>query len=97
MLVSSDSYSEVPNLDLECLEQVNVYTDRSSHQRCSIKIGVLKNFANFTGKLQSQSLLFNKVASVRLLIKLQTSVPRHVSTLNVCISRNIVSIFNENM
>ena len=23
-------------------------TDRSSHQRCSIKIGVLKNFAKFT-------------------------------------------------
>ena len=26
------------------------YIDRSSHQKCSVKEGVLKNFANFTGK-----------------------------------------------
>ena len=26
------------------------FTDRSSRRRCSVKIGVLKNFANFTGK-----------------------------------------------
>ena len=34
---------------------------RSSHQRCSLKIGVLKNFAKFTGKHSCQSLFFNKV------------------------------------
>ena len=39
---------------------------RSSHQRCSIKIGVLKNFAKFTGKHLCQSLFFNKVADGRL-------------------------------
>ena len=35
---------------------------RSSHQRCSIGIGVLKNFKKFTGKHLYQSLIFNKVA-----------------------------------
>ena len=37
---------------------------RSNHQKCSIKKGVFKNFAKFTGKHLCQSLLFN-------LIKLQ--------------------------
>ena len=32
------------------------------HQRCSVKKGVLRNFARFTGKHLCQSLFFNKVA-----------------------------------
>ena len=39
---------------------------RSSHPRCSIKKGVLKNFAKFTGKHLCQSLFFNKVDSETL-------------------------------
>ena len=38
---------------------------RSSYQRCSVRIGVLKNFAKFTGKRLYQSLLFDKVADLR--------------------------------
>ena len=38
---------------------------RSSHQRCSVKKGVLRNFAKFTGKHLCQSLYFNKVAGLR--------------------------------
>ena len=38
---------------------------RSSHQSCSMKKGVLKNFAKFTGKHLCQSLFFNKVAGLR--------------------------------
>ena len=37
---------------------------RSSHWRCSVKIGVLKNFPKSTGKCLCQSLL-NKVAGLR--------------------------------
>ena len=33
----------------------------SSHQRCSIRKGVLRNFAKFTGKHLYLSLFFNKV------------------------------------
>ena len=33
---------------------------RSSHLRCSVRIGVLRNFAKFTGKHLSQSLFFKK-------------------------------------
>ena len=40
-------------------------TSRSSHQRCSMKKGVLRNFTKFTGKHLCQSLLFNKVAGLR--------------------------------
>ena len=32
---------------------------------CSVKKGVLENFAKFTGKHLCQSLFFNKVASLR--------------------------------
>ena len=39
---------------------------RSSHQRCSVKKGVLRNFAKLTGKHLCQSLSFNKVAGARL-------------------------------
>ena len=38
---------------------------RSSHQRCSMKKGLLRNFAKFTGKHLYQSLSFNKVAGFR--------------------------------
>ena len=62
-------------------EQINVYrvasnsenlymtttdkTSRSSHQRCSMKKGVLRKFAKLTGKHLCQSLFFNKVAGLR--------------------------------
>ena len=38
---------------------------RSSHRRCSVRKGVLRNFAKFTGKHLCQSLYFNKVAGLR--------------------------------
>ena len=47
------------------LVQLRWYILRSSYQRCSIKKGVLRNFAKFTGKHLCQSLFFNKVAGLR--------------------------------
>ena len=41
-----------------------------SHQRCSIKKGVFKDFARFTGKRLCRSLFFNKVAGLRHLTHL---------------------------
>ena len=41
------------------------FSVRSSHQRCSIINGVLRNFAKFTVKHLRQSLSFNKVAGLR--------------------------------
>ena len=38
---------------------------RSSLRRCSVRIGVLKNFPKFTWKYLCQSLFFNKVAGLR--------------------------------
>ena len=40
----------------------------SSHPRCSLKKGFLRNFAKFTGKQLCQSLFFNKVAGLRPLL-----------------------------
>ena len=39
-----------------------IWPFRSSRRRCSVKKGVLKNFAKFTGKHLCQSLFLNKVA-----------------------------------
>ena len=42
-----------------------MYQWKSSHQRYSVRKGVLRNFAKFTGKHLCQSLFFNKVAGLR--------------------------------
>ena len=39
---------------------------RSSHQRCSVRKGVVGNFGKFTEQHLCQSLLFNKVAGLNL-------------------------------
>ena len=38
---------------------------RNNHQRCSVRKGVLRNFAKFKGKHLCQSLFFNKVPGLR--------------------------------
>ena len=50
--------------------------DRSSHQRCSVRKGVLRNFAKFIVKHFCLSLFFNKVAGSKLTVK--TPVRRHL-------------------
>ena len=40
---------------------VRLGEDRSSHQSCSMKKGVLRNFVKFTGKHLCQSLFFNPI------------------------------------
>ena len=44
---------------------LNRITNRSKHRRCSVRKGVLRNFAKFTEKHMCQSLFFNKVADCR--------------------------------
>ena len=39
--------------------------NRSSHRGCSVKKGVFRNFAKFTGKHLCQSFFFDKVAVLR--------------------------------
>ena len=39
--------------------------NRSNHRRCSLRKGVLRNFAKFTRKHLCQSLFFNKAADLR--------------------------------
>ena len=42
----------------------NTRSSRSSHQRCSLRKGVLINFAVFTGKHLCQSLFFNEITGL---------------------------------
>ena len=59
-------------LGIICSEQQKFFTRynplriaRSSHQRCSVRKGVLRNFTKFTGKQLCQSLFLNKVVGLR--------------------------------
>ena len=47
------------------MTKVGTASIRSSHLRCSVRRGVPRNFAKFTGKYLCQSLFFNKVAGLR--------------------------------
>ena len=42
-----------------------LFQNKSSHRRCSVRKGLLRNFAKFTGKQLCQILFFNKVAGLR--------------------------------
>ena len=44
---------------------LTMFTIRTSHQRCSIRKGVLRNFTKFIGKHLCKSLFSNKVAGLR--------------------------------
>ena len=50
---------------LYCSFSTKTQYSRSSHQRCSIRKGVLRNFTKFRGKHLCQSLFFNRVADLR--------------------------------
>ena len=62
---------------------------RSSHRRCSLRKGVLRNFSKFTAKHLCQSLFFNKVAGLRPFLQntsgrlLLTMSDFHSSTISV--------------
>ena len=45
---------------------INRKRTRSSHRRCSVRKGVLRNFTKFTGKRLCQCLFFSKVAGLSL-------------------------------
>ena len=47
------------------LEGQYFFLYKSSQRRCSVRKGVLRNFAKFTGKQLCQRLFFNKVAGHR--------------------------------
>ena len=52
------------------LEKIYFFNaDRSSHQRCSVKKGVLKNFANFLGKHLYWSLFLIKLQAYNFIKK----------------------------
>ena len=57
-------YDEIFRLRVIKLESY-VGIARSSHQRCSIELVVLKIFTKFTGKHLRQSLFFSKVLGLR--------------------------------
>ena len=66
---------------------------RSSHRSCSVKIGVLKYFANFTGKHQRWSLFLTESSGLQLFKKVP---PTQVLSFGIC--ENLKNIyFEENL
>ena len=67
LLTGGKFMSEIHKDNLDLYSACGPFTknNRSSHRRCSVRKGVLKNFAKFTGKHLCQSLFFNKVADLR--------------------------------
>ena len=57
------------NVCISNVQNVDQKMNRSRHRRCSVRKGVLRNFAKFTGKHLWQSLFFNKVAGWGLQLK----------------------------
>ena len=65
------------------------WTDRSSHQGCSMQKGVLRNLTNFTGKHLWQSLFFNKAVDLRPATLLKKRLLVQVFSCEFCeISKN---------
>ena len=54
--------------------QIHLGQWRSNHRRCSINVGVLKNFAIFTGKTLELESLYNKVTGLQACDYIDTSV-----------------------
>ena len=55
-------------------EKYNPLFQKQPHQRFSVRKGVLRNFAKFTGKHLCQNLFFNKVTGLRPATLLKTGV-----------------------
>ena len=64
--ISSESSSKSSSKSSSSSPDTYLSNLRSSHQRCSIQKGVLRNFTKLTGNHLCQSLFFNKVAGLRL-------------------------------
>ena len=57
---------------------------RSNHRRCSLRNGVLKNFAKFTGKHLCQSHFFNKVAGLSIFVFFRNFDIKQKKACNIC-------------
>ena len=70
---------------------VRVFPDksRSSHQRCSVKKGVLRNFAKFIRKHLCQSISFNEIAGLKVCNFIKREILAQVFSSEFCeISKN---------
>ena len=66
----------------DTLSRTMLIISRSSHWRCAIKKGVVKNFAKFTGKHQCQSVFFSKVWDLRPITILKEGPWHRLFSLN---------------
>ena len=54
------TYDSIKNIGRYWFLLQALTSDRSSHQRCSVRKGVLRNFGKFTEKYLCQSFIFKK-------------------------------------
>ena len=63
--IKTISYFNYIGLNSSCEDEIfHFHIFRSSHERCSLRKGVLRNFTKFTGKHLHQSLFLNKFAGL---------------------------------
>ena len=60
------SFTSKYNANMLALFELKLNNDRSSHQRCSVRKGVRRNFTKFTGKHLYHSLFLNQVPGLTL-------------------------------
>ena len=71
------------------------WNHKSSHQKCSVKNDVVRNFATFTGKHLCQRLFFNKVAGLRLVFSCEfCEISKNTFFIDNCLwNQNHLSCF----
>ena len=81
----------------EPMRELTTCSFRSSHQRCSMKKGVLRNFTKFTEKHLCQCLFFNKVAGLwPKFLKTPAFLTEHIrTTASLLYYGFMVCIFDE--
>ena len=80
-LISNSSFLTVTSSSFFSRKYENVSEPRSSHRRCSLRKGIVWNFAKFTRKHLCQSLFFDKVAGLRPATLLKKKTLAQVKTL----------------
>ena len=58
-------FCDIKEIRISLQRRKNSFTVRRSHGRCSVKVGVLKNFAIFIGKYMSWSLFLMKLRAFK--------------------------------
>ena len=87
-------YRKHPSINAIRLSRYQTASFRSSRRRCSVREGVLRNFAKFTGKHLCQSLFFNFIKKRLWHRCFPVNFPKFLRTENLQETASDLSIFH---